>query len=76
MDGPRINEAIRAPKIRLIDENGNITEVKAIDNKRATPEMQKSAANAVKKIKRLSPAKQGGKAVRIKYTIPIIFRTQ
>lgn len=60
----------------VIDENGNITEVKAIDNKRATPEMQKSAANAVKKIKRLSPAKQGGKAVRIKYTIPIIFRTQ
>lgn len=24
MDGPRINEAIRAPKIRLIDENGNM----------------------------------------------------
>lgn len=24
MDGPRINEAIRAPKIRLIDENNNM----------------------------------------------------
>lgn len=24
MDGPRINEAIRAPKIRLIDENSNM----------------------------------------------------
>jgi len=60
----------------VIDENGAITDVKAVDNKRATPEMQKSAENAVKKIKRLSPAKQGGKAVRIKYTVPIIFRTQ
>src|SRR5262249_54323909 len=30
MDGPRINEAIRAPKIRLIDENGNMVGIVSI----------------------------------------------
>ena len=30
MDGPRINEAIRAPKIRLIDENGNMIGVVSV----------------------------------------------
>lgn len=30
MDGPRINEAIRAPKIRLIDENGTMIGVVSV----------------------------------------------
>ena len=60
----------------IIDENGKIVEVTALDNKRATPEMQRAAEKAVKKVSKLTPAKQGGKPVRIKYTIPVAFRIQ
>lgn len=58
----------------VIDESGKIIEVKAADNKNATPEMQKAAENAVRKVSKLIPAKQGGKPVRIKYTIPVTFK--
>jgi TonB family protein len=58
----------------VIDENGAITNVKALDNKRATIEMQLAAEKAVKRIPKLIPAKQGNKAVKIKYSIPVVFR--
>ena len=38
--------------------------------------MQKAAEAAVRKVSKLTPAKQGGKPVRIKYTIPVAFRIQ
>ena len=60
----------------IIDETGRIVEVKAVDNKSATKEMQKAAELAVKKVSKLIPAKQGGKPVRIKYSIPVTFRIQ
>lgn len=60
----------------IIDEKGNIVNVKALDNKRATENMQEAAKKAVKKLPRLIPAKQGNDNVRIKYTIPISFRIQ
>lgn len=60
----------------VIDEKGKIVEVKALDNKRATPEMKKAAEKAVKQVSKLIPAKQGGVPVRIKYTIPVTFRIQ
>lgn len=60
----------------VIDENGNITNVKALDNKRATVTMQKAAEKAVKKLPKLIPAKMGKDNVRIKYSIPISFRIQ
>ena len=60
----------------VIDEKGNVTNVKALDNKRATENMQEAAKKAVKKLPKLIPAKQGNDNVRIKYTIPISFRIQ
>ena len=60
----------------VIDETGKIVEVKAVDNKSATKEMQKAAELAVRKVAKLIPAKQGGKPVRIKYSIPVTFRIQ
>ncbi|BCY28151.1 energy transducer TonB [Flavobacterium okayamense] len=60
----------------VIDEKGNITNVKALDNKRATVTMQKAAEKAVKKLPKLIPAKMGEDNVRIKYSIPISFRIQ
>ncbi len=58
----------------IIDENGNITNVKPLENNRATVDMKKAAEKAVKKIPQLIPAKQGTKNVRIKYAIPISFK--
>ena len=58
----------------IIDENGKIIDVKALDNKTATPEMKLAAEKAVRKVSKLTPAKQGGKPVRIKYVIPVSFR--
>lgn len=58
----------------VIDETGKIVDVKAINNKFATLEMQKAAELAVRKVSKLTPAKQGGKPVRVKYTIPVTFR--
>lgn len=60
----------------VIDEKGKIVEVKAVDNKRATAEMQRAAERAVRQVSKLTPAKQGGKPVRIKYAIPVAFRIQ
>jgi periplasmic protein TonB len=58
----------------VIDEKGTITNVRALDNKRATIAMQKAAEKAVKRIPKLIPATHGDKPVRIKYSIPVGFR--
>ena len=58
----------------VIDENGNITNVKPLENNRATEDMKKAAEKAVKKLPQLIPAKQGDRNVRIKYAIPITFK--
>lgn len=58
----------------VIDEKGNVTDVKALANKRSTPEMNRAAEKAVKRIPKLIPAKQGDKPVRIKYSIPVVFK--
>lgn len=58
----------------VIDEKGKIVEVKAEDNKNATPEMQKAAERAVKLVSKLTPAKQGDEPVRVKYAVA--FRMQ
>lgn len=58
----------------VIDESGAITNVKALDNKRATVTMQRAAEKAVKRIPKLSPAMHGNKPVKIKYSIPVGFR--
>ena len=59
-----------------IDENGKVVNVKSLDNKRATPEMQKAAEKAINRIPQLIPAKQGGNNVKIKYSLPIRFKLQ
>lgn len=58
----------------IIDEDGNITNVKPLENNRATEAMKKAAEKAVKRIPQLIPAMQGNKNVRIKYAIPITFK--
>lgn len=60
----------------VIDENGNVTNVKALENKRSTREMDRAAEKAVKRIPKLIPAKQGNENVKIKYALPITFKLQ
>ena len=58
----------------VIDEKGYVTNVKALDNKRATVDMQKAAEKAIKKMPKIIPARQGKENVKIKYQIPVLFR--
>ncbi|WP_320815448.1 TonB family protein [Flavobacterium sp.] len=58
----------------VIDEKGNITNVISVDNNRATYDMRMAAEKAIKKIPRITPAKQGKENVKIKYIIPVSFR--
>ena len=58
----------------IIDEKGNFTAIKSADNKRATDDMKIAVENAVKKLPRIIPARQGKNNVKIRYTIPISFK--
>ncbi len=60
----------------VIDEYGNFSSIKALDNGRATADMQKAAIQAVEKLPQITPAKQGNTNVRVKYTIPVSFKIQ
>lgn len=61
-----------------IDENGEFSDVKIVETNAATAtkEMNKAAEKAVKKLKKINPAKQGNTPVKVKYTLPISFRIQ
>lgn len=58
----------------IIDEKGYVTNIKALDNKRATLGMQKAAEKAIRKMPKIIPARQGKENVRVKYLIPVSFR--
>jgi TonB family protein len=58
----------------VIDENGEVANVRTIENRKATPEMQLAAEKAVSRIPKLIPARQGNRNVKVKYVLPITFR--
>lgn len=58
----------------IIDEKGNITNIKPIINGRSTELMNNASIKAIKKLPKLIPAKQGDYNVKVKYIIPISFR--
>ncbi len=57
-----------------INEEGEFSNIKILDNKRATPDMMKAAEKAIKKLRKINPAKQGNTPVKVKYTLPIAFK--
>lgn len=62
-----------------INEKGEFSDVKVLENNKrttATLEMIRAAEKAVKKLKKINPAKQGDAPVKVKYTLPIGFRIQ
>jgi protein TonB len=58
----------------IVDENGSFTSIKSAENNRATNDMRVAVENAVKKLPKIIPAKQGQKDVKVTYTIPISFK--
>jgi periplasmic protein TonB len=58
----------------IIDQKGNFTSINPIQNNRGTDDMRKAVEMAVKKLPKVIPAKQGGVDVKIRYTIPIVFK--
>ncbi|MFD2892549.1 energy transducer TonB [Flavobacterium chuncheonense] len=60
----------------VIDENGDVVNVRTVGNRKATPEMQMAAEKAVSRIPKLIPARQGNRNVKVKYVLPITFRNE
>ena len=57
-----------------IKKDGSIGEVQTI--KSLSPECDEAAANAVKELRKFSPAKQNGKPIEVWYTLPVLFKTK
>lgn len=58
----------------IVDEKGFFTSIKIAENKRATDDMRIAVENAVKKLPKIIPARQGDNNVKVTYTIPIAFK--
>ncbi|MCU0423634.1 MAG: energy transducer TonB [Bacteroidia bacterium] len=59
----------------VVNEDGSISDVKAV-GKKANWGFDESAVEAVKRMPKWKPAKQNGKAARLRMTIPIKFQLQ
>ena len=55
----------------IIDENGNVT---GIQSRGPHPKLEKEAERVINMLPKMEPAKQRTNKVRVKYTLPIIFR--
>ncbi len=56
-----------------IDENGNVSEVKARATERA---LEKEAIRVVSRLPQMKPGKQGDKVVKVQYMVPIVFKIE
>jgi len=56
----------------VVDRDGNITEPRVV--KSVYPSLDQEALRIVQAMPRWKPGKQSGKTVRVKYTLPIIFK--
>lgn len=57
----------------IIDENGNIT---GIRSRGPHPKLEKEAERVIKGLPQMKPGKQQNKNVKVKYTLPIVFKVQ
>ncbi|MBC8753086.1 energy transducer TonB [Kordia sp. YSTF-M3] len=55
----------------MIDENGNVA---GIQSRAPHPKLQKEAERVIKLLPKMEPGKQQNKSVKVKYTLPIVFR--
>ena len=57
-----------------VNEDGSLSDIKAMRS--ITPALDEEAIRVVKSMPKWKPAKQNGKAVKTKYTLPVVFRLQ
>lgn len=57
-----------------VNEDGSLSDIKVMRS--ITPKLDKEAIRVVKSMPKWNPAKQNGKAVKSKYTIPVNFRIE
>ncbi len=58
----------------VVERDGSVTDVKVARS--IDPSLDKEAIRVLKKMPRWIPGKQNGSAVRVKYTVPVMFRLQ
>lgn len=58
----------------VVERNGSITDIKVV--KPVDPSLDKEAVRVVKGMPHWIPGKQNGSSVRVKFTLPVIFRLQ
>lgn len=58
----------------VVERDGSISEVKVVKN--VDPSLDKEAVRVIRSMPKWVPGKQNGKAVRVKYTLPVTFRLQ
>lgn len=58
----------------VVERDGSITDVKVVRS--VDPSLDREASRVVRSMPRWSPGKQNGSAVRVKYTVPVVFRLQ
>ena len=58
----------------VVERDGSITDVRVVRS--VDPSLDREASRAVRSMPRWSPGKQNGSTVRVKYTVPVVFRLQ
>ena len=58
----------------VVERDGSITDVKVARS--VDPSLDREAQRVVKSMPKWKPGKQNGSAVRVKYTVPVVFRLQ
>lgn len=58
----------------VVEPDGSISGVKVVRS--VDPSLDKEAMRVVRSMPRWNPGKQNGQAVRVKYTVPVLFRLQ
>ena len=58
----------------IVERDGSITDVRVVRS--VDPSLDREASRVVRSMPRWSPGKQNGSAVRVKYTVPVVFRLQ
>ena len=58
----------------VVERDGSISNVKV--SRSVDPALDKEAMRVVKSMPKWKPGKQNGSAVRVKYTVPVIFRLE
>ena len=58
----------------VVERDGSITDVRVVRS--VDPSLDREASRVVRSIPRWSPGKQNGSTVRVKYTVPVVFRLQ